>query len=189
MRQNSEVNKNTLQAWNDLYKEKRFERNHEWLNGILNFYIKPAETVLEVGCGMGTYLRHLKHRFPNKDFTGADYSNVAISRAKAAGIIDYVVWDAEKQPPPFLTKFNLVMCIETLEHTNDPNHIVRVLKSLCTDGGTLIITVPKYNSILDTNKVNWHHWSFQPADFSGVLGDKIKYIYPDNNHMIVIFKN
>lgn len=42
-----------------------------------------AETVVDVGCGEGSYLRHLAARFPGKRFVGVDVHETAIALAEA----------------------------------------------------------------------------------------------------------
>ena len=186
MKQNHKVNNNTLSAWNKLYAAKRFERDNKWLFPIIDGLLIKADTVLEVGCGMGTFLHKIAKRNPSKKFIGTDYSEIAIERSvrNRRPNLKFLAKNAEESPILSI-KFDLVMCIETLEHVNDPEKIVINMTECCNKGGKILITVPKPGSYLDTNSLNWHYWTLYPDDFVKWLGTGIKVKFPDKNHMVV----
>lgn len=191
MRQNHIVNKNTISAWDDLYKAKRHERNNAWVFEHLHSIMTGGDVIkaLEIGCGMGSFLAKMAQKYQYCSYTGIDYSPTAIERAKLrrSPTVNFKVVNVEKTVLAN-DKFDLVMCIETLEHVGDPEKIVKNMVRTCKDGGTLFITVPKPDTILDRNSLNWHHWTLYPKDFKTWLGDRIQWKYDDKSHLVVIAK-
>jgi 2-polyprenyl-3-methyl-5-hydroxy-6-metoxy-1,4-benzoquinol methylase len=99
-----------------------------------------GETLLDIGCGMGTIGLLLKQR--GFDYVGVDFSDVAIRKAREKGL-EAVVADVDAVGLEYPDgHFDVVWAGDVLEHVFDPigllRHTVRVLKP----GGVLLLTVP-----------------------------------------------
>ena len=104
--------------------------------------------VLDVGCGEQPYREYFK------DYVGIDYTHYKPTVAADAKFLPFK--DAS---------FDSLICMEVLEHINNPSvvldEIVRVLKA----GGTLYLTVPMYWYV---HYAPFDFWRFTPYSLMGL---------------------
>jgi 2-polyprenyl-3-methyl-5-hydroxy-6-metoxy-1,4-benzoquinol methylase len=113
-----------------------------------NFHKKLAQevktinpkTVLEAGCGEGFVIEHLKTALPETTFHGFDFSEQAVKIAQqklpqtkiATG--DLTTLDTDFLNQSFgKTDFDLVLCLEVLEHIKDHQKALERLKAINTN--------------------------------------------------------
>jgi SAM-dependent methyltransferase len=99
------------------------------------------QTVLEVGCGRGNTLRHLKERGARETFGIELNSSVA---EDAIDQVDHVaVGDVESMPWPFPgARFDCIILGDVLEHLRDPWGVVETLKDSLYQGGQIVASLP-----------------------------------------------
>jgi SAM-dependent methyltransferase len=101
--------------------------------------------IVDIGCGSGHLLHALKRRLISKcevDLFGLDFSSVAIRKARALlPMATFVVEDICDNSLP-AASFDLVLCLETVEHLRRPEEALRELLRVCRAGGSVVITVP-----------------------------------------------
>ena len=77
-------------------------------------------TVLDAGCGEGFIADRLLKIKPSLDYTGLDTSQIAIEKARQnVKKAKFIISDINKIPFPN-GNFDLVICLEVLEHLSDP---------------------------------------------------------------------
>jgi methionine biosynthesis protein MetW len=96
--------------------------------------------VLDVGGGDGLFLRMLADRGLG-ELAMADFSSVAVERARAAGFTAHVV-DLETGLPFDDDAFGTVCALDVLEHLLDP---ARALAELARVGREVVIVVPNFS--------------------------------------------
>jgi len=103
-------------------------------------------SLLDVGCGDGRFLRELNQIYPGKRLVGLDYSPQGINFAKAFNPqLDYLCINILEEK--FEEKFDVVTAIEVLEHIpkNELDTFIdRIIASL-KPNSTFIFTVPHKN--------------------------------------------
>jgi len=128
-------------------------RNFTYINllPLINKYLEGKENILDVGCGVGTIDFFMANK--GKKVTGIDISYKAITLCKAnakllnlSGRLDFFSGD-------FLSlrisgKFDLIICIEVLEHIKEDNLAIRKIHGLLAKNGVLILSIPSKNSPL-----------------------------------------
>lgn len=105
--------------------------------------------VLEIGCGRGSFARHLQQQ--GADLVAADFSEHAIEIAKRrlAGLSHCKLLVADIQDIPFDSEtFDVVVSLATLEHVRDPDAGLAELVRVARLGGRLIIMIPNYLSLV-----------------------------------------
>lgn len=102
-----------------------------------------ADRVLEVGCGRGATLAWLKQTGRCKHTTGIELFSHAAEAARA--VVDRVeAGDADKLLGVVAREgaFDVVLCLDVLEHLQDPWAFVERIPPLLAEGGVLIVSLP-----------------------------------------------
>lgn len=123
----------------------------------INFVISELKKIkfnslVDVGCGDGRFINKLNKDIPNKYLLGIDYSENAISLAKAMNSnLDFVCADITEND--FNNKYDAMTLIETLEHIplDSVDNFIKSISKLIKQNGYLIITVPSDNCGLDSH--------------------------------------
>lgn len=159
------------------------------INVVKNICLKhKCDSLLDIGCGDGRFLREMSSINKNIKMMGIDYSQRAISFASAFNPnIDYRVIDITKENLRN-EKFDIVTLIEVIEHIK-PSELDSFIKnalSLVKDDGTFIITVPHINKKL--NKKHFQHFSQSKLmDLFVNYGYNIEFIPFDSKSIIIRF--
>lgn len=111
--------------------------------------------VVDVGCGTGGLLNALKARAQAQSLTGLEYSEnaLAIARSQVSGVefCDFDVYEGSAR------QFDVIFCIETLEHLLHPDKALRNILGMLAPSGSALLTVP--NGRLDTFEGHINFWS------------------------------
>ena len=99
----------------------------------------PGARILDAGCGSGRTLDDLAGL---GDACGVDVSPAAVRAARARGHAAFVA-AVEQLPFPDET-FDLVTCLDVVEHTPDDEATLAELRRVTRPGGRLLVTVPAY---------------------------------------------
>lgn len=115
-------------------------------------------SLIDVGCGDGRFLREVHNRFNHVKLLGVDYSYSAIQLAKAFNpSIIYNCLDITRDS--LQESYDIATLIEVLEHI-PPSEVPLFLESvrkLISPSGFLIVTVPHINKPL--NPKHYQHFS------------------------------
>ena len=87
--------------------------------------LPSSGTLLDVGCGEGNFLRHLKEMKPHFTAAGVDISMTAVSRARAAGFAAEKLDPSQQQLPGV---YDYVTCFEVLEHVAEAEVLLEKMK-------------------------------------------------------------
>lgn len=129
--------------------------------------VKKGAKILEVGCGVGYFLRWLEKKY---DVVGVDISSQAIKIAKNRTKASLLVADAQKLPFRNET-FDVIVAFDVIEHLENPVKFFREAYRVLSRNGLLILSTPnpgsfgcyikaqkpKQNGLLDEKRVlQWH---------------------------------
>lgn len=130
---------------------RKLRWGYEYLS-YLRFVLARLERVefdslLDVGCGEGRFLREVSKRFSGKRLLGVDFSARAIEYARLLNPgLDFLRADIARGAESS-ERFDVVTLIETLEHVPpvELGEFVSGLRRRTNDGGTLVVSVPSTN--------------------------------------------
>jgi ubiquinone/menaquinone biosynthesis C-methylase UbiE len=101
--------------------------------------LAPAERTLDVGIGDGRLAREIETR----RLTGVDVSQVALDRARTRlPDAELVLVQPDEELPFADNVFDLVTCIETIEHVRDVQLLLSEIRRVLVPGGALALTTP-----------------------------------------------
>lgn len=109
-----------------------------WLSPNLDF--AEAESVLEIGCGKGSFMRVLKDRFPHLQIWGIEPSIKASQLATTAGLQVVNGFLDEQILKGY--QFDIVLAVGVLEHIPKPDIFLKNCARLCRSGGQVGIMIP-----------------------------------------------
>jgi ubiquinone/menaquinone biosynthesis C-methylase UbiE len=128
---------------------------------VLSIPINEKDRVLDIGCHSGLFTEKIVTRFNIKQIYGLDISPRAISFAKKrikGG--KFLVGNAHKLPYKS-NYFDVVYCLEMLEHVEDPDKVIREIKRVLKKNGHAIILIPTDNLLF---RITWYLWNlYQPV--------------------------
>ena len=111
--------------------------------------------VADVGCGTGGLLNALKTQAQTQSLTGLEYSEnaLAIARAQVSGVefCDFDIYEGSAR------QFDVIFCIETLEHLLHPDKALENIVKMLAPSGAALLTVP--NGRIDTFEGHINFWS------------------------------
>lgn len=133
---------------------------------MLNFFPENANTVLDVGCGEGTFAKQIKDIYHTETW-GIEYIQAHGEQAKK--VLDKVfIGECEKfiddLPNDY---FDVIYFNDVLEHLIDPYLVLDKMKSKLTKKGKIISSIPniRYHSALKSLVLK-KDWKYQE---SGVM--------------------
>jgi SAM-dependent methyltransferase len=149
------------------------DENHWWYRGrrrilraeLDRLPLGPEPRLLDAGCGSGRTLDELA-RYGR--VSGIDLSPDAVEAARRRGHDDVHVGPVEELPFPDAT-FDVVTCLDVVEHTPDDRATLAELGRVTRPGGLLLVTVPAYQALWSWHdEVNLHfrrydRWSLRAA--------------------------
>ena len=111
--------------------------------------------VADIGCGTGGLLNALKTRAHTQSLTGFEYSENAltIARSQVSGV-EFCDFDIYEGTP---RQFDVIFCVEVLEHLLHPDDALRNVVSMLSEHGVALLTVP--NGRIDTFEGHLNFWS------------------------------
>lgn len=129
-------------------KESEFKPLHEINPLRLDYIIKRAEgingkKIIDVGCGGGILADSLAQK--GASVTGIDMGEAPLSVAKLHQLesgqsVDYRHATAEQMAAEKPANFDIVTCMEMLEHVPEPGSIIEACSTLVKPGGDLFVS-------------------------------------------------
>jgi ubiquinone/menaquinone biosynthesis C-methylase UbiE len=122
---------------------------HPWHRTVLKLLPDlNSLSVLEIGCGSGSFSSLLANRYPEAKITAVDFSGraieVALERQRQAGTrIEFLMADAQRLTLPD-GRYDFVFSCECLEHLPEPAKMCREIARVLKPGGEWILTTENY---------------------------------------------
>ncbi len=106
------------------------------------------KTVLDIGCGGGILAESMARQ--GAKVTGIDMAAEPLEVAKLHGLetgikVDYQQSTAEQFAANYANQFDVVTCMEMLEHVPDPSSVVRACSQLVKPGGNVFFSTLNRN--------------------------------------------
>jgi SAM-dependent methyltransferase len=140
----------------------KVDEQHWWYRGRRRIIAAELERlelpaharVLDAGCGSGRTMVDLRRY---GDVTGIELSEDAAAIARDRGCGEVVIGRVE-QLPWDANSFELITCLDVIEHTADDRVALGELRRVATPGGWTLLTVPAYQLLWSSHDVANHHY-------------------------------
>jgi SAM-dependent methyltransferase len=138
------------------------DEHHWWYRGrraiirreLERLPIPVGARILDAGCGSGRTLVDLAHF---GEVSAVERDEQAAILASARGPFDVQVGELEHLRWPAGT-FQLVTCLDVIEHTRDDVLALRELWRVSMPGGWLVLTAPAYQALWSAHDEANHHY-------------------------------
>jgi SAM-dependent methyltransferase len=138
------------------------DEQHWWYRGrrriirseLEQLPLPAGAQVLDAGCGSGRTLQELA---PFGAVRGIELDPDAAELARSRGDGEVRVGRLEKLPWQDQT-FDLITCLDVIEHTPDDRVTLRELRRVTKPGGWLLVTVPAYQALWSSHDEANHHY-------------------------------
>ena len=134
----------------DKYEIKTSSYYGNYRQDILPLVPNHASRVLEIGCGTGNTLTHLKANGYCDWICGVElFPDAAIQAAPKLDRL-YQTNIEETELPIESGSIDLILCLDVLEHLVDPHKVIAYLDRLLAPGGVIIASIPnvRHNSVV-----------------------------------------
>ncbi|AEG61042.1 class I SAM-dependent methyltransferase [Desulforamulus ruminis] len=150
----------------------KMECNHWWYKGrreiiskLLNLYLSPDMKILDAGCGAGGNMVFLEKY---GSVMGIDISPEMVEHCKKIGLM------ARRESVTRLSfedqSFDLVLCLDVLEHLENDQKALEELKRVLRPGGLLLITVPSFSWLWGRHdELNQHYRRYDSGELQQIL--------------------
>ena len=138
------------------------DEHHWWYRGrrrIIRAELDPlplpaGARILDAGCGSG---RTLEELVDYGQVSGLELNAEAAELARGRGLGEVVIGRLEELPWDDAT-FDLVTCLDVIEHVPDDVVALSELRRVCRPGGWLLVTVPAYQALWSRHDEANHHY-------------------------------
>ena len=108
---------------------------------------ESSERMLDVGAGNGAFMVEVAKRTPRLEIYGAEYSQAAIDLASPRLKDRLARCDLQgDQPLPWGGRFQVITCMEVLEHLPDDELALGHIANALSPGGRLFVSVPAWQA-------------------------------------------
>lgn len=118
-------------------------------------HAKPGDVLLNAGCGTGEYNFYLRDKFSQS--YGVDINQEDIATARSINTDDSIHYDVGDVANLTFSNgyFDTIICVDVLEHVEDPAQVVKELWRVLKPGGQMVATIPHKNYPFFYDPVNF----------------------------------
>ncbi|MBU1922626.1 class I SAM-dependent methyltransferase [Patescibacteria group bacterium] len=155
---------------------------------------RKNNTIIDVGCGAGYFMLSASNRGWQADGTEISEEAIKLAEEKGQKVLKGDISDLDLKEKTY----DVAVLMELLEHSSNPEQIIKKLSCILRPGGLVYITTPNYNSL--ARRIaggNWgmfskeHSFYFTAKGLKRILhkyGFKIKSLRTENISLIEISK-
>ncbi len=156
------------------WKFLELERSHWWfvarreiLMALANHYLPAKGRILDVGCATGFFIEAAREHF---DAWGIDPSPTAVSICQERGLTQVVQGSTDDLSAVADKRFDAVGFFDVIEHVEDDLGALQHARTVLTDRGLVMITVPAFMWLWSEHDViNEHKRRYVKAELGQLL--------------------
>jgi 2-polyprenyl-3-methyl-5-hydroxy-6-metoxy-1,4-benzoquinol methylase len=114
---------------------------HEFIE---KFLVKPTGKVLDVGCGLGFFVKTVNHIKPDWEAVGYEMSKSAVNYAKTKNNLSNIHAGMVQESGIPEGSIDVITLWDVIEHIPKPHPLLSYLQTLLKPGGILFIQTPNF---------------------------------------------
>lgn len=168
MQRIKKININTKKYWNNVfnnsYKNVVRKTNINKYKEVAK-YISKDSNILDIGSNFGDFIMYLEeNNICFRNYTGFDFSDTAILNAKKEmPRHTWIIGNCHDLNT--FEKYNTIVCMQVLEHIDEPIIALKQMYNALTSNGQLLLTVP---NLLNINHSS-HIWTYSEDSVKRIL--------------------
>ncbi len=120
----------------------RMQIDRHWPDGYAKRHPLAGKRALDMGCGAGLLAEPLARLGAAVTAVDAAAESIAAARRHAVGVGLDIAYQVGEAPPAVSDPFDLITCLEVIEHVGDPASFVAQMAGVLAPGGMLILSTP-----------------------------------------------
>jgi SAM-dependent methyltransferase len=130
-----------------LCRFKWYYQERKWEHDVALRLCRGRESILEIGCGSGNFLRRVAERMPDVRAVGLEI-NEAVEVSEFSAGFELVHGEFSEFSAAHESEFDLVCSFQVLEHVVDPLRFVQLSCTAAKKGGLVVFGTPNAESFL-----------------------------------------
>ena len=194
MKRINETNINSAEHWDQTYKDDKYDfRPAVSEYRVVAQYITNGSKVLDLGCGQGNCLNTIAG-MKECNLYGIDISPEGIKKAQVE-VPEATLMVGDVTNTKLEEQFDHIVCLQTMEHLENPEDLVKEIDRLLKPGGAFFLTVPYLDHVPSSEHIrefdekDLHSlfnqfkdlWIFPWPSGRGVVDEQGKEVYPQGN--------
>lgn len=150
-KQNAGFKPSEFAALSSVERDNWWFRNRNRLIGkMLLRYVPRAQSVLDIGCGTGHVLAHLRSTFPQAALHGSEIYAEGL-RYAADRLKNVTLFQADARALPYASEFDAVVALDIIEHIQEDREVLGQIFQTLKPNGIALITVPQHEFLWSLN--------------------------------------
>jgi ubiquinone/menaquinone biosynthesis C-methylase UbiE len=171
------------QAYRDYELQNPERKLDHYLDRIDACTASGPKDLLDIGCGLGSFIARAVHRHPTWTFSGTDIEPEAISQTERRLPGATIVPASAEQASFAADSFDIITAWDVFEHVRDLDAVSSSVSHMLRRGGLLTFVVPVYDGLtgpvirrLDKDPTHFHKWSrYQWVDWATSRFDHVEW--------------
>jgi SAM-dependent methyltransferase len=136
--------------------------------------LADGRRVLDAGCGLG-YGSKMLLRAGAAEVVGVDIAEPVVEAASAAEEPGLTFQSADVAALHFEDgRFDLIVCLEVIEHVHEPQRVIGELARLLAPGGILVVSSPNRDAYVPGNPHHVHE--YLPEELRAALSEALEHV-------------
>ncbi|MCH8049618.1 class I SAM-dependent methyltransferase [Patescibacteria group bacterium] len=113
-------------------------------------YLKPGSRLVDIACGTGEIILHLAQDFPQVEFTGSDFSEEMLKKAKSknADLSNVKIVNANVRDLPFPdSSFDVILCSDAFHHFASPEESLKEINRVAKEDSVFLLVDPAFDTL------------------------------------------
>jgi SAM-dependent methyltransferase len=121
-----------------------FRARNGLIESLARSHVPPRARYLEIGCGTGFVLRHMRRQFTQWTVSASELHFAGLLQASRRTPEGVRFMQLDATSLPFRAEFDLIGAFDVIEHIEEDEAVLREMHRALRPGGLVMLTVPQH---------------------------------------------